>query len=613
MFDTVIKGGVVVDGAGAAARTADIGIRDGLIAEVGRISGPARRVIEADGALVTPGWVDAHTHYDGQVTWDDRLEGSAANGVTTVVMGNCGVGFAPVPPNGVKSLIDLMEGVEDIPGTALFEGMPWGEWETFPEYLSFLDKRSWAADVSAQLAHGALRFYVMGERAISREAATAEDIASMAKIAEEAVRAGAVGFSTSRIIAHRSMSGYSVPGTFAAEDELAAIARGLRAGGGAVLQTIPASSIGQIEGMEPEHSTLLAEIALFARLSRDNDLPVVFSTFQINQAPDLWRDVLAAVAEENANGARLAPMVAPRAGTVLTTLRGYHRFMRRPTYMKLAHLPHDQFVRELRRPEVKAAILVEQDTPHPQPGAMENILPALFQQALPLTFPMTDPIDYEPTLDRSLAALATQQNREPFEFLYDFLLENNGEAVGVYLGANYIEGNLDACRTMLMDPNTVTGLSDAGAHVNFICDMSIPTFNLTHWVRDRSRGARLPIELMVAKCTSTPARLFGLTDRGSLEVGKRADINIIDLENLKIQVPKMHRDLPAGGSRFLQPSTGYLATFVRGVQTRERDEDTGARPGRVARPVRPRPASVAPRPPAGGRQAPRTPTTVLAG
>jgi N-acyl-D-aspartate/D-glutamate deacylase len=584
MFDTIIRGGTVVDGAGSAARTADIAVQDGRIAAIGKIETAAHRVIDADGALVTPGWVDAHTHYDGQVTWDDRLEGSAGNGVTTVVMGNCGVGFAPVPPDGVKSLIDLMEGVEDIPGTALFEGMPWGEWETFPEYLAFLDQRSWSADVSAQLAHGALRFYVMGDRAITRQAATADDLERMAKITEEAVRAGAIGFSTSRIIGHRSMSGYSVPGTFAAEHELAAIAKGMRAGGGAVLQAIPASSIGQIEGMEPEHASLLSEIALFARLSRENALPVVFSTFQINDAPDLWRAVLADVASENHRGARLSPMVAPRAGTVLTTLEGYHRFMRRPSYMKIADRPLAQRVAELRRPEVKAAILAEGDTPHPLPGAMENLLPSLFQHALPLTFRMSDPIDYEPTLDQSLHAQAHRQARDPIEFLYDFLLEEGGSAVGVYLGANYIEGNLDACREMLLDHHTVTGLSDAGAHVNFICDMSIPTFNLTHWVRDRTRGERLPIELVVAKCTSTPARLFGLSDRGVLEVGKRADINVIDLDNLKIQMPTMHRDLPAGGSRFLQPSTGYLATLVNGVQTRKGDQDTGARPGRVARP-----------------------------
>lgn len=381
------------------------------------------------------------------------------------------------------------------------------------------------------------------------------------------------------------MSGYSVPGTFAADDELAAIAGGMRAGGGAVFQAIPAGAIGQLEGMEAEHTSLLDEVRRLGRLSRENGLPVVFSTFQNNDDPTGWRDVLAQTTIENDLGARLSPMIAPRAGTVLTTLRGYHRFMRRPTYMRLASEAGSQLVRALRQPDVKAAILSELDVAHPLPGSMDNLLPNLFERALPLTFRMTDPLDCEPTLDQSLAAQARRQNRDPLEFLCDFLLEDSGASVGVYLGANYIDGNLDACRTMLMDPNTVTGLSDAGAHVNFICDMSIPTFNLTHWVRDRSRGERLPIELMVAKCTSTPARLFGLHDRGALQVGKRADINVIDLDNLRIQTPTMHHDLPAGGSRFLQPSTGYLATLVRGEITRERDIDTGARPGRVARPT----------------------------
>ncbi len=586
MFDVLIKGGTVVDGTGGAPRVADVGLRNGRIAAIGQLSEGAQRVVDADGALVAPGWVDAHTHYDGQVTWDDKLEGSAANGVTTVVMGNCGVGFAPVPKGGAAALIDLMEGVEDIPGTALFEGMPWGAWETFPEYLQFLDGRRYSLDVGAQLAHGALRYYVMGERAISRDAARAEDVQAMAAITEAAVRAGALGFSTSRIIGHKSMSGHSVPGTFAPEAELLAIAQAMRAGGGAVLQAIPASAIGVMDGMEAEHSALLDEVHRLGRISRSTGQTVVFSTFQTNDAPQHWRSVLAATEAENRGGAHLHPMVAPRAGTVLTTLRGYHRFMQRPTYMKFEGLPHEQLVAALRQPDVKAAILAEQDVRDPRPGAMENLLPAVFEAALPLTFELNDPIDYEPLPENSLHARALREGRTPLEYLYDFLLGDDGKAVGVYLGANYIEGNLDACREMLLDRNTVTGLSDAGAHVNFICDMSIPTFNLTHWVRDRSRGERLPIELLVAKCTAVPARLFGLHDRGTLEIGKRADVNVIDLAQLKIHRPVLLHDLPAGGSRFIQPSTGYLATLVNGEITRVRDQDTGARPGRVARPVR---------------------------
>jgi N-acyl-D-aspartate/D-glutamate deacylase len=582
MHDTVIRGATVVDGTDAEPITADVGVDDGLITEIGRV-GHGRREFDADGALLAPGWVDPHTHYDGQVTWDDRIEGSAANGVTTVVMGNCGVGFAPVPPGKTEALIDLMEGVEDIPGTALYEGMPWGEWETFPEYLAFLDRREWALDVGAQLAHGALRFYVMGDRAVGKHGATSDDLAKMEALTSDAVRAGALGFSTSRILGHRAMSGYQVPGTFAAEDELAAIAGGLRAGGGAVLQAIPASAIGEIVGMGPEQAPVLAEVAMLGRLSREFGVQVTFSTFQINDAPDLWRSILAAVAVENADGARLAPMIGPRGGTVLTTLCGYHLFMQRPTYLRLAHLPLDKLVAELRRPEVKQAILAETDVAHERPGAMQNILPPVLASALPLTFRLTDPVDYEPPLDQSFASLADARGVHPHEFLYDYLLEDGGTAVGVFFGANYVEGNLDAARHMLVDPHTVSGLSDAGAHVNFICDMSLPTFHLTHWVRDRRRGERVPIQDAVAKATGVPARVFGLSDRGTIEVGKRADLNIIDLDRLRIERPMLRHDLPAGGQRFLQPASGYIATLVRGVLTRDHDEDTGARPGRVAR------------------------------
>jgi N-acyl-D-aspartate/D-glutamate deacylase len=581
MHDLIIRGGTVVDGTGTPPRTADLAVDGGVIVDVGRV-GQGRQVIEADGAIVAPGWVDAHTHYDGQVTWDDALEGSAANGVTTVVMGNCGVGFAPVSPGKVGALIDLMEGVEDIPGTALYEGMPWGAWETFPEYLSFLDGRRWALDVGAQLAHGPLRFYVMGDRAIADAPANATDLEQMEALTAEAMRAGALGFSTSRILGHRSMSGFAVPGTFASEDEIACIARGIRAGGG-ILQAIPASTIGESVALGPEQASVLDEVAMLGRLSRTFDLPVTFTTLQIKDAPDLWRSILAMAADENAGGARLAPMIAPRGGTVLTTLQGYHVFMQRPTFLRLAHLPLEKLVAELRRPEVKAAILAERDVAHEQPGSMQNVLPPALAQALPRTFRLTDPLDYEPPVDQSLAAHAAACGVDPLDYFYDFLLEDGGTAVGVFLSSNYVNGNLDACREMLLDPYTVSGLSDAGAHVNFICDMSRPTFHLTHWVRDRSRGERLPMETAVAKATAAPARVFGLTDRGTLEIGKRADLNVIDLEHLRIERPVLLRDLPAGGQRFLQSASGYLATFVGGVQTRERDEDTGARPGRLAR------------------------------
>lgn len=583
MLDILIRGGLIVDGSGAPQYSGDVAVKEGTIAAVGKVTAPAHRVIDAEGALVMPGWVDAHTHYDGQVTWDDHLEGSAANGVTTVVMGNCGVGFAPVRPDGAQALIELMEGVEDIPGTALFEGMPWGEWRSFPEYMAFLDQREWSVDVAAQLAHGALRSYVMGDRAVD-ESANGDDLRQMREIVENSAAAGAVGFSTSRISIHKSRSGDYVPGTFAGEDELRAILTGMRAGGDAILQAIPANTLGHIQGSEPDHSPLLDEVNMLGRLSRELDLRVVFTVFQTANQPGMWRDVLKAVSAKNGQGARLAPMVAPRTATTLTTLRCYHPFMRRPTYLKLAHLPHEKLVAELRNPAVKAAILREADVPHPDKGTMESFQPQFITSVLPLIFKMERPIDYEPRVERSIAALAEKEGRDPLEYLYDYLLEEDGSAVGVHLATNYADGNLDACREMLMDGNTVMGLSDAGAHVNLVSDMSFPTFNLVHWGRDRSRGERLPIELVVEKATSRPAEVFGLTDRGRLEVGKRADINVVDLDALDIKVPEYRRDLPAGGSRFVQPATGYVATLNNGAVAREHDQDTGARPGRVARP-----------------------------
>jgi len=406
MFDVVIRGGQVVDGTGRASFSADVGIRDGLIAEVGRITGEAGTVVDADGALVTPGWVDGHTHYDGQVTWDDALEGSAANGVTTAVMGNCGVGFAPCAPDATAALIDLMEGVEDIPGTALWEGMPWGAWETFPEYLDYLGQRQYSIDIAAQLAHGALRFYVMGDRAAGEDDATEADLSRMAALVEDAVRAGAIGFSSSRIRGHRSMSGYSVPGTFAPEDELRVIARAMAAGGGATLQVIPSSAFGEVPGIAPDAISLLDDIRMFGRISRDSGVRVNFSMFQPSSDPDGWRNALQLISSENALGSHLQPMVAPRAISSLTSLGGYHAFTLRPTFRRLAHLPLDKRVAELRRPEIKAAILSESDVAHEQPGSMDNILPPFFANYLTMIFPLADPIDYEPTADKLIAALA---------------------------------------------------------------------------------------------------------------------------------------------------------------------------------------------------------------
>ncbi len=584
MLDTLIKGAKIVDGTGAPARSGDIGIKDGRIAAIDRVDEPASQVIDADGALAAPGWVDPHTHYDGQVTWDDQMDPSASQGVTTVVMGNCGVGFAPVPKGEEKILIEMMEGVEDIPGTALYEGMPWGEWETFPEYLEFLDSRRYALDVGAQIAHGPLRSYVMGERGRNHDPATAEELKRMAELVEEAMNAGAVGVSTSRTIGHRSISGEPVPGTFAAEEELMALADGLVRAGKGVFEIIPASTIGELRALGGERYTLLEEFELIKRIGRQKKVPITFTTAQIPEFPETWRAFLEGSAEENAKGSNLRPQISSRPIGFVTGLQTYHMFQRRETYMKIAHLPLAERVAEMRRPEVKAAILEDSDVPVDQPGAMANIH-TLLATVAGLTFPIKLPIDYEPEVSEMLGLKAAAQGRDIADFFYDYLLEDEGRSFAILLGSNYMSGNFDAIHEMLIHPDTICGLSDAGAHVNLIFDAVAPTYQLTHWCRDRSRGPKLPVEFIVQKQTLNNAELYGLGDRGSLEVGKRADLNLIDSDNRDLAPLEVHHDLPAGGSRILQPARGYVGTFVAGVRTRENDVDTGARPGRLVRPT----------------------------
>jgi len=582
MLDVVIKGGTVVDGTGAPGYTADVGVRDGRIVELGDVTGPAGRTIDADGALVTPGWVDVHTHYDGQVTWDDALEPSASNGVTTLVMGNCGVGFAPVRPSDHDALIDLMEGVEDIPGSALSVGMPWGKWETFGEYLDLLDGGRYAVDIAAQIAHGAVRFYVMGERGAANEDATGDDIAAMAAIVGEAMAVGAVGFTTSRTIGHKARSGRPVPGTYAPEDEVLAFARALGSSGHGVFEAIVAGTIGSLDRLGGERAKPLDEIPLLVAAARASGRPVTFTVAQLFEDPDHWRLVLDAAAEANRAGAQLRPQVIPRSVTIMTSLDTYHLFMGRPGYRAVAHLPLAERVAHLRRPEVKRAILAEQTTAGDAADFSELVV-ELFLPALPVTFPLRDPVDYEPTFDDSVWATALARGIDPVEYMYDLLLEDDGHAFYALLGSNFVNGTLDVCRDMLLDPFTVTGLGDAGAHVNLISDCSASTFHLTHWARDRTAGEKLPVELLVHKLSGANAELYGFDDRGTVAEGKRADLNVIDLENLRILPPVLRHDLPTGVSRILQPAEGYLATLVAGEVTRRNDADTGARSGRLVR------------------------------
>jgi N-acyl-D-aspartate/D-glutamate deacylase len=583
-IDLLLRGGTLVDGTGGAPVQGDLAISGNQIVAVGgRIDAPGADVIDADGALVAPGWVDVHTHFDGQVTWDDTLDPSFSNGATTLIMGNCGVGFAPCPKGEEQTLIDVMEGVEDIPGTALAEGVPWGEWQSFPEYLDYISGRSYAVDFGTQLPHSALRLQVMRDRAVRHEDATPEDVAEMKRLAEEAARAGAMGFSTSRTIFHRSIDGVAIPGTYASAAELTAIAEGVAAGGASVLEAISSSSIGDMLFLGGERFSAQEEMQLLASLSRASGLPVTFTTVQTPEHPEDWREVLRFASEENARGARLHPQVASRPIGLLSGLSGYHGFMHRRSYLEeLAALPLAERAARMRDPEMKRRLLADADVEPQDAGSMAALAQAFLVGAASL-YMMPEGYDYEPTEDTTLGARAVREGKPVEEVLYDYLTENDGRNFASLMGTNYPDGNLDAVREMLAHPATVTGLADAGAHVNLISDGSMPTTQLKHWCGGRKRGEGLPVEFIVEKQTRRNARLYGLPDRGTLEVGMRADVNVIDMDSLAVALPISYNDLPAGGARLLQSVSGYEATILNGVVTRRQDKDTGARPGRLVR------------------------------
>lgn len=574
MFDLKITNGTIVDGSGRSTFVGDIAIVDGRIVAVdAAVDGEARETIDATGLIVAPGWVDIHTHYDGQATWDSLLDPSASHGVTTVVVGNCGVGFAPVEPGREQWLVELMEGVEDIPGTALHEGIEWS-WETFPEYLDALDARHYAMDVAAYVPHAPLRVYVMGDRGALDVEPSAAEIEQMAAHVRASISAGAIGVSTSRSLNHRTLDGELVPGTFADSDELVGLARAMMEAGGGLFEAVPSGETGV------DRELVIGEIELLGEVSRRTGAPVSFLMIQASGAPELWREQLAAVHAQNAAGARLVPQVAGRPGGMLIGVATYHGLMRRPTFRRLeSALSYEELLVELRRPEVKAAILAEDDLPA-DPGRQYESIAESTGFMFEMLFVLGDPPDYEPTRERSIAGIAEATGRDPWEVLYDAIADGD-----LLLGAftNYAAQSGDHLREMLSDPETVLGLSDGGAHVRFICDASLPTYLLTHWTRDRTRGERLPIESVVHKQTAATAEIVGLRDRGRIEVGKRADLNVIDLDALTLHPPRPVDDLPAGGRRILQPVTGYVATIVNGVITRRHDTDTGARPGRLVR------------------------------
>jgi N-acyl-D-amino-acid deacylase len=572
-MDLIIRNGDIVDGTGADRFRGDIAIEDGLIAAVEpRIDATDVEEIDATGMLVTPGFVDVHTHYDGQATWDEVLAPSSDHGVTTVVMGNCGVGFAPVRPGREAWLVQLMEGVEDIPGAALHEGISWG-WESYEEYLDVLDARRYALDVAAYVPHGAVRGYVMGERGARNEPSTPDDVAQMATLVRAAVEAGALGFSTSRTIVHKARDGEPVPGTFADLAELNALGDAVVAGGGHLFEVAP-------QGLEYAAGEYMTEVEWMVDLALRTGLTTSFLMLQNQPNPTVWREAL-----DRLDGvdAPLRPQVAARPFGMLLGWSSYHPFTKRPTFVDLAaRLPLEELLVRLADPAVKAAILAEADLP-PDPTAQFDALGPALQTILDRLYPLDDPPDYEPTADSTVAARAAAAGADPLAFAYDVMCAQDGRGLMLFPLFNYENGSHDDIREMITHPATISGLSDGGAHCRMICDASYPTYLLTHWARDRQRGPRLRLEDAVKLQTCDTAQFAGLDDRGVLSAGRRADINVIDLPRLDIGYPKSVDDLPAGGRRILQGASGYAATMVAGQVTRRDGYDTGARPGRLVR------------------------------
>ncbi|MGV0834346.1 N-acyl-D-amino-acid deacylase family protein [Mycolicibacterium thermoresistibile] len=594
MLDLLIKNGTVADGSGGQPRVADIAVKDGTIVDIApSITRAARTTIDAHGKLVTPGFIDVHTHFDGQVTWDDQLLPSSAHGVTTVVLGNCGIGFAPVRKGSEDWLVKITEGVEDIPGSALHDGIRW-EWETFPEYLDVLGRREFAVDVAAQVPHSAVRAYVMGERAEADEAATEDEIEEMARIVAAGIGAGAVGVATSRMALHRTSDGDAVPGTRAPEDELLAMAFAMRDAGGGVFQIVPSGTSGGVEGQSGEgllsgvpldQYSLSTEVEMMRRLHQKTGQTITFTLAENHGlGPAEFDTVRDLVADAKRCGERLHPQFSPRAIGGLVSLVGYHPFLQRPSYRALAHLPVQERAQRMSDPEVKARILAEDDIPVESADPRDHFHVTL-QRHLADTYRLdgAQRVDYEPHPSTSIAAQAEAAGVDPLALCYDLLIDDEGSAVLIWLATGYVSGDLSRVEDYLSDDQYIMGLGDAGAHVQFICDASFPTFLLSHWGLHRTRGRRFPIETLVCKLTKDPADLYGFTDRGVLQPGRRADINVIDLEALALLPPHSVNDLPSGAGRFLQSARGFCQTIVAGVITRENDADTGLRPGRLYR------------------------------
>ncbi len=563
-FDLILRGGTIVDGSGGEPFKADVAIKDGKIAAVGDGIGEGAEEIDVHGKLVTPGFVDIHTHYDGQVVWETQTAPSANHGVTTVLMGNCGVGFAPCRAEDRDKLIYLMEGVEDVPEIVMRDGLPWS-WETFPEYLDVVDSRPHDIDVAAQLPHSPLRVYVMGDRGVRGEPATKEDLQRMTELTTEAMRAGALGFGTSRSIFHRSSDGTQIPSKEVSQQELDAIADGVAKAGHGVLQAL-------FDPVDLEEDFLMLR-----RVAERTGLPLSFTLVQIGDLPDRWERALQLVEEANEDNVPVLAQIIGRPTGILAGLNlSYSPFSLHPSYAEIADLPLEEKVARLRDPEMRRRLLSE------EPNVSQY--PALrFLTEFSIMYRLSDPLIYDPPTDMSVAKQAERLGITPEELVYDMLLEDDGNAMLFVPLANYAEGNLDAVLTMLKHPHTVLGLGDGGAHYGLICDAGYPTFMLTYWARDRAQGEKLPLPTVVKSLTRTPAMAIGLEDRGLVAPGYKADLNVIDFDKLKLNLPDVHFDLPAGGRRLVQTADGYIATIVNGVVVRQDGEPTGALPGRLVR------------------------------
>ncbi len=572
-YDLIIRNGLIADGSGAELRIADVAVAGGRIATVGRVPERGGEEIDASGLIVTPGFVDIHTHYDGQVTWENRLVPSSQHGVTTVVMGNCGVGFAPCRPDQRDLLIRLMEGVEDIPHPVLVEGLPW-TWETYPDYLDWLAARRYDTDICGYVPHAPVRVYVMGERGADREPATDTDLAAMARIVREAVEAGAMGFSTSRTFFHKSSDGKPTPSFEAAEREVMALAGALKAAGSGAMQMIS------------DFDDLEATFAMLRRLVDFSGRPLSFSLLEGAYGPMTlrWREILDWAAEASAAGPPIRAQVLSRAiGVMLGHELTLNTFYTCASYAKLADLPFAEKIRELRRPEVRARILAEAADPDP------TIVLGRLAREFDHMFLLGDPPDYEQPLEQSIAARAARAGVSPEELVYDLMLERQGRNTLYVTLCNYEQGSLASSLAMMRHPAAVLGLGDGGAHCGMICDGSYPTFMLTHWVRDRQRGERLALPLVVKWLSHDTAAAVGLHDRGQIAPGYKADLNLIDFDRLRLSPPEVVHDLPNGGRRLVQRADGYAAKIVGGELVTRDGQTSGALPGRLVRGPQPPP------------------------